>query len=232
MNVSENDKKQLNIIIFVMIIIFSFLVFFTKNNSGYKPRQVPIPKLYEPEQINLPPEYKLSLTGQRDVKNQDVFIYAQAYYKIHCRVVHIMPYYMGVSGGLAPVDFAVVWGELIKKENYTNIDFKQSGRWAYFRPKKTSLYDNNFISTHFANMHIIPADRNVLTGLKKIRKFDEIYMEGYLVNIESFKNGKLIMTWNSSLSRNDNGNGACEIMFVTKLITKDGEFVSAKNQNK
>ena len=69
-------------------------------------------------------------------------------------------------------------------------------------------------------------------GLKKVEKYDEIYMEGYLVNIESFENGRCTMTWNSSLSRNDKGNGACEIMFVTKIITKYGEFVSAKNQNK
>ena len=232
MNISENDRKQINIIIAAFIIIFSLFAFLTNHTGSYKPKKVQIPRLYEPEQINLPPEYKLSLTGQRDVKNQDVFIYAQAYYKIHCRVVHIMPYYMGVGGGLSPVDFAVVWGELVKKENYEQIEFKQSGRWAYFRPKDRSLYDNSFISRHFANMHLIPADEIVLAGLKNVQKYDEIYMEGYLVNIESFKNGRLSMIWNSSLSRSDRGDGACEIMFITKIITKDGEYVSAKNQNK
>ena len=228
MNNSKNDSKQINIVIAASVIMCSFVVFYGKT-SYYKPEKVPVPVIYEPQQINLPPEYKLSLTGQRDIKNQDVFIYAQAYYKIYCRVVHIMPYYTGISGGLAPVDFAVVWGELVKKENYSNIDFKQSGRWAYFRPKEKCLYDNEYISKHFSNMHIIPADENVLAGLKKVKKFDEIYLEGYLVNIESFKNGKLSMTWNSSLSRDDKGDGACEVMYVTKIINKQGKFESAKN---
>lgn len=231
MEFNENDKKQFNIIAGVFIILASLIVFLSKD-EGYKPEKAAIPVLYEPQQMNLPPEYKLTLTGQRNVKNQDVFIYAQAFYKIHCRVMHIMPYYTGVSGGLAPVDFAVVWGELIKKENYEQIEFRQSGRWAYFKPKNKSLYDREFIYKHFSNMHVIPADSIVLAGLKSVRKYDEIYMEGYLVNIESFKNGQRSMTWNSSLSRDDTGNDACEVMFVTKIITKDGEFVSAKNQKK
>lgn len=231
MSIEENDKYQINIVIFSAIVIVSFFMFLGRQPS-YEPKKVPIPKLYEPEQVNLPPEYKLSLTGAREVKNNNVVIYAQAFYKIHGRVVHIMPYYIGVSGGLSPVDFAIVWGELVKKENYSQIEFRQSGRWAYFRPKEKSLYDIEYISKHFANMHIIPADANVLMGLKKISKYDEIYMEGYLVNIESFKNGKLSLRWNTSLSRDDNGSGACEIMFVTKIITKYGEFVSEKNKDK
>lgn len=210
----------------------SFIIFISRSSSSYKPSSIPIPRLYEPEQLNLPPEYKLQFNGEREIKDSNVFIHAQAFYKIHGRIISIMPYYMGVSGILSPMDIGIVWGELVKKENYSQISCYQSGRVLYYKPKDRSLYDLDYIKKHTANMHIIPADKNVELGLKRIKKEDEIYMEGYLVNIESYKDGKLKMYWNTSMSRDDTGMGACELMYVTRLVNKYGEYISEKNRKK
>jgi len=51
--------------------------------------------------------------------------------------------------------------------------------------------------------------------LKKIKNLnvnDHIKLIGYLVKV-NFDNG----TWESSLTRTDTGNGACEIMYVTDV---------------
>ena len=49
-------------------------------------------------------------------------------------------------------------------------------------------------------------------------------MEGYLVYIEAATPKGKTFTWNSSLSREDSGDGACEIFYVTKLVSKHGIF--------
>jgi hypothetical protein len=46
------------------------------------------------------------------------------------------------------------------------------------------------------------------------KKNDKIVLEGFLVNVSGkYKGGNV--SWRSSHSRTDTGNGSCEIMYVT-----------------
>jgi hypothetical protein len=110
-----------------------------------------------------------------------------------------------------------------KEENYSKVEFSQSNRWYSFRPKNTSLFDAGYISDHCANNHILYKNKNVLEGIENIRKKDKVYLEGYLVYI-SGKNPKGTFSWNSSLSRTDRGGGACEVFFVTKIVSDRGIY--------
>jgi hypothetical protein len=69
------------------------------------------------------------------------------------------------------------------------------------------------IEIHAANTHIIPANDSVKRQLRKIR-------QGQIVNIK----GQLIEAkrpdgwhWRSSLTREDTGAGACELVYVKEL---------------
>ena len=75
------------------------------------------------------------------------------------------------------------------------------------------------ISNHSANNHIIAATNNVLEGVKN-KKNDIVYMEGYLVNVfGKGKDNEGIITWDTSLSRDDNSyEGGCEVFYVKKLL--------------
>jgi hypothetical protein len=42
-------------------------------------------------------------------------------------------------------------------------------------------------------------------------------MEGYLVNINGMV-GNGTVRWNSSLTRNDTGDGACEVFYVKRAV--------------
>ncbi len=69
------------------------------------------------------------------------------------------------------------------------------------------------IEVHAANMHIIPANDTVKRQLSKIRTGQLVHIKGQLIEAKRADGWH----WRSSLSREDTGNGACELMYVTDL---------------
>lgn len=69
------------------------------------------------------------------------------------------------------------------------------------------------IETHSANMHMIPANDSVARSLARVGKDDRIRLSGKLVRIEADDGWR----WVSSLSREDTGAGACELVWVESL---------------
>jgi len=65
-------------------------------------------------------------------------------------------------------------------------------------------------------MRVKKASKNKL----RLKKGDKVYLEGYLVFIKGTVNGRNSW-WNSSLTRNDTGNGACEILYLTRAVIGD-----------
>jgi hypothetical protein len=70
------------------------------------------------------------------------------------------------------------------------------------------------IETSSANMHLIPANDAVSSVIREIRNGDIIELSGSLVNVISEDDG---WRWKSSQTRNDTGNGACELIWVESL---------------
>ena len=66
---------------------------------------------------------------------------------------------------------------------------------------------------HSANMHMIPKDEAVQEVLERVRKGDVVYIRGKLVRVNTTDGWH----WSSSLSRNDTGKGACEIIYVEEV---------------
>jgi hypothetical protein len=72
------------------------------------------------------------------------------------------------------------------------------------------------VVTHSSNNHIIPDNENIHRAIKSINKKDEVILEGWLVNLKGVYRGKNVF-WNTSLSRNDTGNGSCELFYLLKV---------------
>jgi len=66
-------------------------------------------------------------------------------------------------------------------------------------------------------MHIIPANEDVEYNLKQVNQGDIVIFSGSLVRIKA-KDG---WYWNTSLTRNDTGAHACEVIWVTDLYTQE-----------
>ncbi|HAE99824.1 MAG TPA: hypothetical protein DCG63_00815, partial [Methylophilaceae bacterium] len=63
------------------------------------------------------------------------------------------------------------------------------------------------------NMHMIPASEQLEDQLKSVKVGQHVKISGYLVQANA-PNG---FHWKSSLSREDTGAGACELVFVKTL---------------
>lgn len=203
-------KKQKKILI---LILFSFLVVAGCN------RPQPLGEDYseinvsgEPVQIlceNVKPIIK-------QIKNGKYTLFPQANYKFSGIVTSKEPYWYGWAGKVAPIDLALAWGKLAEPEISRLIKYSQGNRWYYYEYKTGCPVDNLYIMTHSANNHIIPADDNVLKAVKSIKRKEKVVLEGYLVNVKGKYKGEEFW-WNTSLSRTDTGDGACEIFYVMKV---------------
>ena len=65
-------------------------------------------------------------------------------------------------------------------------------------------------------MHIVPSNDYVKHLLTKVRAGQIVHIKGQLIEAKK-SNG---WHWRSSLSREDTGNGACELMYVTELTVR------------
>ena len=135
---------------------------------------------------------------------------------------------------IALLDIGLVWGDLArdKKLLYDNVKFKSVktlGQARQLQPKckkhwcKDFPWDMNYFNSHDSHNHLIPANTNVMGALLRIQRNDIVKLDGYLVDIYSYKSELIAMT---SLSRTDNnatarglnnGGGACEVMYVTQV---------------
>jgi len=148
-----------------------------------------------------------------------IVLSAKAKYTIDGHLVSKKRYYRGFMNELSPYDFALAWGELPKHLN--QIKFKQTSRFCLFRLKKNATIQAGYVQDHMSNNHLIPASKNIKKALRKAKKGDLIRIEGHLVDVQGSKNGRMISSWNTSVSRDDKGNGACEIIYVKSLRIND-----------
>jgi hypothetical protein len=152
----------------------------------------------------------------KEIKNGHLMLTPVAEYRVSGVVVSKKSYDGGWESQISPYDLAIVWGKLAEPAYDKYIEYWQNNRWYFFRYKEASPFDHSYVVTHSGNHHTIPANYNVRKALESIRKNDKVTLKGYLVNVKGTYRGKAIF-WNTSLSRNDTGNGSCEVFYVSKV---------------
>jgi len=138
----------------------------------------------------------------------------RARYEITARVLRKEIYRIDGGAGLAPVDLGVGWGPMSDSAVIDRLEFSQMGRFFYWKPRGDSYpIPRDILITHAAQMHMVPRDKDLERRLKHIRPGQIVTISGWLVDIRGPGN----FTWNTSLRRDDTGNGACELVFVESL---------------
>jgi hypothetical protein len=89
---------------------------------------------------------------------------------------------------------------------------RQGGRFFTIYPDEQAI-DLKTALVSAANMHLIPATSDLRDALKRVRPGHVVRLRGKLVSALGPNN----FTWNSSLTRNDTGAGACELFYVESL---------------
>lgn len=135
-----------------------------------------------------------------------------AEYEVEARVLSREDY--SDQGSFAsPMDLALGWGPMSRQTVIDQLHITQSGRWYHYSWKVAPPIPLQDIITHSANTHIIPATSTVADRLDDIHAGDRVRLKGVLVVL----NRQDGWHWRSSLTRNDSGDGACELMWVEKV---------------
>lgn len=119
-------------------------------------------------------------------------------------------------GVMSPTDLAVAWGIAAKDDVLSRVKITQSNRryiWRYRNSDKDIPGVKDF-TRYSGNWHMIPANEQVASYLKRVESGDIVRIEGDLVNV-SFDNG---IYYKTSLSRDDTGDGACEIIRARSIV--------------
>lgn len=157
---------------------------------------------------------------QTAIKNPLAFPFGEysitplADFSVKARVLHRNRYYMDGGAKLVPVDLALGWQDMSDSRVLGQLDISQTARYYVWRTKGADYpIPREKISLQSANMHLIPANDIIKDRIKDAVAGDIVEFSGKLVSVtrpDGFH-------WSSSLTREDTGDGACELVFVDKF---------------
>ena len=137
-------------------------------------------------------------------------------FSLEARVLGREDYHFDRGAAFSPTDLALGWGPMAEPQVLDKIRISQSNRWYRWQVDELPI-PRREIETHSANMHMIPANSVVADTLARVKNGQRIQLSGQLVRVDS-KDG---YNWSSSLSRDDTGAGACELIWVEQLMLLD-----------
>ncbi len=143
----------------------------------------------------------------------DYLLTRKAAFEIRARVLSTEAYFMGREADLSPIDLALGWGPMSNQAVLDQLKISQSGRWFRWRYEGSPPVPEPLIISSSGNMHMIPSNKSIERRLKQLRRGSIIRLEGYLVDVDHDSGWR----WRSSMSRNDTGDGACELVYVELL---------------
>ncbi|MBR6939668.1 MAG: hypothetical protein IKH65_02570 [Clostridia bacterium] len=199
----------------IAVILIAAAVLFIFGNKGGKD---------DVSVAGLPDPIQTAATGGTEFEAGDYSIkvtYKYAY-ELDALAISTKDYFGSAMNDLiAPVDVAFAWGKVAEYNDRIDFHWRQSGRWYYWSvdggEDLSPVGGVDGINQHSANCHLIPADDTVRKTVKSIKTGDHVKLSGYLIDLKGEKADGSYRTWNSSVSRNDTGDGACEVIYVTKI---------------
>ena len=140
---------------------------------------------------------------------------ARASYQISARVLGRERYHFDTLSDLVPEDLALGWGPMSDNRILRSLDIYQANRFYFWRAPANSPIQKDSIITHSANTHVIPQNPLIARQLAHLRPGQVVTLLGELVDGVR-DDGTWIKT---SLTRNDTGAGACEVLLVSDVTT-------------
>ena len=156
----------------------------------------------DPDQRMLPSPYVFEYHHQHKLK-------ALASYSMTARVLSVLAY----PGEVVPVDVALGWGPMADPGLLSQMTITQGGRFYHYSYSHPLPVSPQKITSTSANNHILPASAGIEHMIESLQKGQVVGLGGYLVNIED-PDG---YHWNTSLTRDDSGMGACELFYVQSV---------------
>ena len=224
----ENTNEKFLFWMFTFLIVSSFFAFkgsVTKATNS----TADITAMIAPTQNNL----SVIIPYSQKINGVNTVITQFAEYQISGRVVESYDYTGSMAGVMKAIsgkeyyndiscaDVAIAYGPMALTENHKRMDYRMSGsRKILYAIKDPSLKqdvgDLEVIGRYITNNHLIASNSEVEKLIKQIDNGDFVQISGYLVSI-SWEKGIYHYDLTSSLSRDDVGNGACEVILVENV---------------
>jgi hypothetical protein len=195
---------QMNRKTFTMGALALAAILYWKGRPISVPDGILIPE--NPEQI------EISAEDRKPIKIETGVAEPLAKYKIRARVLSTNRYWFDPGAAVSPIDLALGWGPMSDSKVLNELSIGQSLRYYHVSWRNSPIPENE-IMNHSANVHIIPANKIIKDVILNLREGNLIELQGTLVMVSSKDGGE----WTSSLSREDTGAGACELMHVTAV---------------
>ena len=157
-----------------------------------------------------PIQYNLKQADSFQFKNYRITPLAE--FQLKAKVLAREDYSFGRESDLSPVDFALGWQNMSDENVLEKIAISQSGRWYRWRVQEFPI-PRKAIETQSANMHIIPANDMVEDMIDLVKQGQLIELNGYLIRVDANDGWH----WQSSLTRDDTGAHACELIYVESI---------------
>ena len=138
-------------------------------------------------------------------------------FSVEARVLGREDYRLGREADYSPTDLALGWGRMADPAVLQQLQFSQGGRFFHYRWQDQPPIPPEEIVRSASNMHIVPANAAVAAALKRVSPGQHLRIDGWLVQIDA---GDGRWHWRSSLTREDSGNGACELVYACAITPR------------
>lgn len=111
------------------------------------------------------------------------------------------------------VDYCVVWDTSAFTEHLPKIKFWNGQFTCNISTRDIQAWES-FDPAQLSNNHLISDEKYIRKKLRKIRVGDQVKITGWLASYKNLNNGG---TRGTSITRDDQGNGACETVYVNEV---------------
>ena len=170
----------------------------------------PMPPLVE---RGAPPLQTEVPAGMPALRLEGATVQPLAGFSVDARVLGREDYHLGREADFSPTDLALGWGRMTEDAVLAQLDISQGGRWYRYRWNGQPPIPLDEIIRSSANMHMIPADDAVAKAIRSVEADDHVRIDGWLVQLHTPDGWRL----RSSLTREDSGGGACEVIYVCSI---------------
>jgi len=181
-----------------------------KHADGTTYAGCPLPPLVARD---APPLQSDTPSSMAPFRLEDANLQPLAGFSVEARVLSREDYGFGREADYSPTDLALGWGRMGDEAVLDRLDISQSSRWYHYRWSGDPPIPPVEIIQSSANMHMIPSDRTVASALREVRPGQRVRIDGWLVQVDANDGWH----WRSSLTRDDTGDGACEVVYVCSI---------------
>ncbi len=154
--------------------------------------------------------------GMSSFRHADGTLQPLAGFSVDGRVLSTRAYAEDREADFAPIDIALGWGRMRDDDVVSSLDIGQQNRWYFTRWTDAPPISIDRVRLESANMHMIPASRDIAAALARIGAGQRVRIDGWLVEVRA-KDG---WRWRSSTTRDDHGPGGCEVVYVCGIAAE------------